>query len=101
MCACQVIQAEKVHKLTDSPNFSPRSAATLSETDIADILLGWVQIMLHTAPRAASVSDSNMYWGSCVVLPQPVSPETTTTCKFSFMIPLNINYHSANKHIET
>jgi len=40
MCACQVIQAEKVHKLTDSPNFSPRSAATLSETDIADILLG-------------------------------------------------------------
>lgn len=73
-------------KLTDSPSFSPRSAATLSETDMADIRLGWVHIILQTAPRTASISDSKMYWGSCVVLPQPVSPETTMTCKIICII---------------
>jgi hypothetical protein len=71
---------ERYKQLTDSPIFSPLSAATLSETAIADIRLGWVQIILQLAPRAASISDSSMYCGSCVVLPQPVSPETTTTC---------------------
>jgi hypothetical protein len=66
--------------LTDSPIFSPLSAATLSETAMAEIRRGWVQIMLHVAPRAASISDSRMYCGTWVVLPQPVSPEITTTC---------------------
>lgn len=74
-------QRNKKQKLTDSPSFSPRSAATLSETAMAEILLGCVHMILQAAPRAASVSDSNIYCGSCVVLPQPVSPETTTTYK--------------------
>lgn len=68
-------------QLTDSPRFSPLSAATLSETDIADIRLGCVQTMLHAAPRFASISFSKINWGSWVVLPQPVSPETTITWK--------------------
>ena len=37
-------------QLTDSPNFSPLCEATLSETNIADIRLGCVHIMLQTAP---------------------------------------------------
>lgn len=65
--------------LTDSPIFSPLSVATLSETAIAEIRRGWVQIMLHVAPRIAFISDSRMYCGICVVLPQPVSPDITTT----------------------
>lgn len=51
----------QVQKLTDSPSASPRSAATLSETAMADIRLGCVQIILQEAPRAASISDSKMY----------------------------------------
>ena len=73
-CACS-------RKLTVSPNFSPLSAATLSETDIADIRRGWVQIILHKAPWTDSNSDSKMNWGICVVFPHPVSPEMITTCK--------------------
>lgn len=75
----QIHNTREEKELTDSPICSPRSAATRSETEIADILLGCVHMMLHAAPRVASISDSNMYWGSCVVLPQPVSPETTMT----------------------
>ena len=65
--------------LTVSPRGSPRSMDTLSETAIAEILRGWVHIMLQNAPRPVSISDSNRYWGSCVVLPHPVSPDITTT----------------------
>lgn len=65
---------------TDSPRGSPLSVDTLSATVMADILRGWVQIMLQNAPRPDSISDSRMYWGSCVVFPHPVSPEITTTC---------------------
>ena len=68
----------KLRKLTDSPNFSPLSEATLSDTDIADIRLGCVHIMLQEAPRVASISDSKMNCGICVVLPHPVSPEMIT-----------------------
>lgn len=65
--------------LTVSPRDSPRSMDTLSETAIAEILRGWVHIMLQNAPLPVSISDSNRYWGSCVVLPHPVSPDITTT----------------------
>lgn len=71
----------EIWRLTVSPNFSPLSTATLSDTDIADILLGWVHIILHAAPRMESISDSKMNWGICVVFPQPVSPDKITTCK--------------------
>jgi len=66
-------------KLTVSPNFSPLSEATLSETEIAAMRLGCVQIILHTAPRNNSISDSRINCGTCVVFPQPVSPEMITT----------------------
>ena len=68
-------------KLTDSPNFSPLSKATLSETDMAEIRLGCVHIILQAAPWTDSISDSKINCGICVVLPQPVSPEMMTTCK--------------------
>lgn len=66
-------------ELTVLPSGSPLSVDTLSATAIADILRGCVQIMLQNAPRPDSVSDSSMYWGSWVVLPQPVSPDITMT----------------------
>lgn len=66
-------------KLTVSPNFSPLSEATLSETEIAAMRLGCVQIILHTAPRSNSISDSRINCGTCVVFPQPVSPEMIST----------------------
>lgn len=68
-------------ELTDSPNFSPLSKATLSETEMAEMRLGCVHITLQRAPRTESISDSKMNWGICVVFPQPVSPEMITTCK--------------------
>ena len=48
-------------RLTDSPRGSPLSADTLSETAIADILRGCVQIMLQNAPLPDSISDSKTY----------------------------------------
>lgn len=48
---------------------------------MADIRLGCVHMMLQTAPRSDSISDSKMNWGTCVVLPQPVSPEIIITCR--------------------
>jgi len=66
-------------KLTDSPNFSPLSQATLSETDMAEMRLGCVHMILQAAPRTDSISDSKINCGICVVLPQPVSPEMITT----------------------
>lgn len=35
--------------------------------------------MLQPAPRSDSISDSKMNWGTCVVLPQPVSPDIIIT----------------------
>lgn len=77
----KVTQNVSEKKLTRSPNFSPLSEAILSETDIADIRLGCVHIILQTAPRTDSTSDSKMNCGICVVLPQPVAPEIITICK--------------------
>lgn len=76
-------------RLTDSPRGSPRSVDTLSETAMAEILRGCVHIMLQNAPRPDSISDSNINWGSWVVLPHPVSPEITTT--YSIKPVLNVN----------
>lgn len=64
---------------TVSPSSSPLSDATRAATDMADIRRGWVHIMLQSAPRRLSISSSSMNCGSCVVLPQPVSPEMTRT----------------------
>jgi hypothetical protein len=47
--------------LTVSPRDSPLSADTLSDTAIADILRGCVQMILQNAPRPDSISDSNIY----------------------------------------
>ena len=65
---------------TESPTLSPRSAATRCETDTAEIRRGCVQMMLHRAPRPASISLSRMNCGSWVVFPHPVSPLITRTC---------------------
>mmetsp|Transcript_22376 Transcript_22376/g.62038 ORF Transcript_22376/g.62038 Transcript_22376/m.62038 type:complete len:223 (-) Transcript_22376:239-907(-) len=47
---------------------------------MALIRRGWVQTMLQAFPRPASTSASSTNCGSWVVFPQPVSPDTTTTC---------------------
>lgn len=56
-----VNEFSETSQLTVSPRGSPLSADTLSATVIADILRGWVQIMLQNAPRPDSISDSNIY----------------------------------------
>ncbi len=74
------------HDLFTSPSpptrgFSHLSAATLSATPTALILLGCVQTMLHLPPSPRSMRSSSTNWGTCVVFPHPVSPLRTTTCK--------------------
>ena len=60
------------------PTLSPRSAATRSATPTAEMRRGCVHTIEHgVLARAAS---SSTYCGTCVVLPHPVSPSTTTTC---------------------
>ena len=59
------------------PTSSPRSAATCSATPIAEIRRGCVHPIYIGLKYAASSSRIN--WGTGVVFPQPVSPETTIT----------------------
>ena len=61
---------------TVPPTGSFNSAATRSATVTAASRLGWVQaIRRPSAPQPSSMS----IFGSWVVLPDPVSPHTTTT----------------------
>ena len=48
--------------------------------DVAEIRRGCVQMMLQPSPRPRAIASSKMNCGTCVVLPLPVSPLTTTTC---------------------
>mmetsp|Transcript_42901 Transcript_42901/g.105797 ORF Transcript_42901/g.105797 Transcript_42901/m.105797 type:complete len:276 (-) Transcript_42901:1512-2339(-) len=65
---------------TDEPDApgarSPRSDATRSATEMAAMRRGWVQMIEHSEPQPFSSACSRMYCGSCVVLPDPVAPET-------------------------
>mmetsp|Transcript_248 Transcript_248/g.925 ORF Transcript_248/g.925 Transcript_248/m.925 type:complete len:294 (-) Transcript_248:333-1214(-) len=61
------------------PSLSPRSLATRSDTEIAEILLGCVQMMLQWKPLFLPMASSRMNCGTWVVLPHPVSPEITST----------------------
>ena len=92
----------KEARLTVSPRGSPLSADTLSATAMADILRGWVQIMLQNAPRPDSISDSNIYWGSWVVLPHPLSPDITITYQFNNMFRIsegNMNIYNFHRNL--
>mmetsp|Transcript_12085 Transcript_12085/g.50869 ORF Transcript_12085/g.50869 Transcript_12085/m.50869 type:complete len:242 (-) Transcript_12085:533-1258(-) len=62
-----------------SPRRSLRSSATRCATLIAAIRRGCVHTMDVSPPLPASIASSSRNCGSCVVLPQPVSPLTTTT----------------------
>ena len=64
---------------TLSPGLSPLSAATLDASPRAATLLGCVTTMPHLPPSPASTAASRTNWGTWVDLPQPVSPEMTTT----------------------
>ena len=92
----------KEARLTVSPRGSPLSADTLSATAMADILRGWVQIMLQNAPRPDSISDSNIYWGSWVVLPHPLSPDITITYQFNNLFRIsegNMNIYNFHRNL--
>lgn len=58
---------------TSSPTLFPLSWETLSATEIAATRRGCVTTMGLSFKRPAS----RMYWGSCVVFPDPVSPRRT------------------------
>ena len=60
-----------------APMFSPLSLATRSLTVTADIRLGCVHMIV--APLPLPHASSMRYWGTCVVLPHPVAPATSTT----------------------
>jgi hypothetical protein len=53
--------------------------ATRVAKEMAEILRGWVQIMLHFSPLPFFIASSNKNIGSWVDFPQPDSPHTTTT----------------------
>ena len=55
---------------TVDPILSPRSAATRSATDMADMRRGCAMMMLHGTPLAAASSRQN--WGTWVVFPLPI-----------------------------
>lgn len=82
------------------PRVSPLSADIRAATEIADTRRGWVQIMLQSAPRKRDISSSKMNCGSCVVLPQPVSPETTNTCTNTSQILLYSRLETTTRTID-
>lgn len=70
--------------LPPGPPSQPSSSHTLLAKLTAEILRGWVQMMLHfCAPHSFRSRSSNRKCGTWVLLPLPVSPATTTTrCLF-------------------
>lgn len=50
-----------------SPTRSHRSDATRSDTPIAEMRLGWVTIMLASAPKPLKIMSSRTSCGTCVV----------------------------------
>ena len=66
---------KRTWKPTASPTGTPSSSATRRATARAAMRRGWVQPIIPAAPRPAARHSL----GSWVVLPEPVSPATTTT----------------------
>lgn len=62
-----------------NPRGSHLSVATRVATDKAEIRRGCVHMILQSFLHPVSIAPSRINWGSCVVFPQPLSPETTTT----------------------
>ena len=60
---------------TSRPHGTPSSSATRRETDRAATRRGWVQAIRPRMPRPAA----RHILGIWVVLPEPVSPASTTT----------------------
>ena len=55
---------------TQRPSFSALSSATRWATAMAEILRGWVQMMLRAKVLASDRASSRRNWGTWVVLPQ-------------------------------
>ncbi len=70
-----VSSLKRILQPTSRPHVTPSSSATRRETLNAATRRGCVQPM---RPRTASPASRHIL-GSCVVLPDPVSPATTTT----------------------
>mmetsp|Transcript_61753 Transcript_61753/g.194756 ORF Transcript_61753/g.194756 Transcript_61753/m.194756 type:complete len:294 (+) Transcript_61753:2066-2947(+) len=66
-------------KPTACPSGSMRSSATRSAAAMAAIRRGCVQTMFTLVASPLRTAFSRMYCGTCVVLPQPVEPEMSTT----------------------
>ena len=66
---------KRTWKPTWSPSWVSSSSATRRATERAASRRGWVQPISPASPRPAARQSL----GSCVVLPEPVSPATTTT----------------------
>mmetsp|Transcript_29832 Transcript_29832/g.89733 ORF Transcript_29832/g.89733 Transcript_29832/m.89733 type:complete len:388 (-) Transcript_29832:87-1250(-) len=73
---------------TTLPHASPRSAATRSATAMADSRRGW-EHAIRAVPDVASKRNC----GTCVDLPQPVSPATRTT---SFVFTRSTTFRRAS-----
>jgi len=77
VCSGEALESSLTVYPTVFPTFSFLSRATRSATDMALKRLGWATMTLHGTPLAAHSSRTNC--GTCVVLPEPVSPSTTVT----------------------
>ena len=70
-----VSSLKRILQPTSRPHVTPSSSATRREMLIAATRRGWVQPM---RPRRSSPASRHIF-GSCVVLPEPVSPATMST----------------------
>ncbi len=73
--AGSVRSSKRTFQPTAPPRPTPSSSAMRAATARAAMRRGWVSVMHPSTPRPASMQ----IFGSWVVLPEPVSPATTTT----------------------
>ena len=70
-----VWSAKRILQPTSRPKATFNSSATRRATEVAATRRGWVQAMRPLSPRPAA----RHIFGICVVLPEPVSPASTST----------------------
>jgi hypothetical protein len=78
-----VLSSNRTWQPTSRPSSTSISVATRRATEVAAIRRGWVQpIRFPSPPRPRA----NTILGSCVVFPEPVSPQTITTGCFAMAV---------------
>src|SRR6478735_1093385 len=80
-----VWSAKRILQPTSRPKPTFSSSATRRATELAATRRGWVQAMRPRSPRPAA----RHIFGICVVLPEPVSPASTSTWLFWMAVTIS------------